>query len=281
MAEIDKNLILSESTKAKLDSITSSSIETYTEIVDSMYDWTKKIDNISLYLESNVKNVNPNEFDPLRRLCEYSILIGLIWLDIATAFRIYINSKHKYEVIYSVKQLVIIINEGYKKIYDFVNLDNNGNEKLQNRNNSFWVKDIGMLVHKELPNLLFEYDAITKKLDSYFELNFENINYQRNLAVHYDKNPSKVYAMLIGLNIEDISIKTIPFMNILSDTLLFCKSIILEYNLLITKRSNDSHNVVLQQFESLKLRFSDNPETIEMLNDYQQKYIELNKKFMK
>lgn len=281
MEEINKNLILSERTKTSLDATTISSIQTFAEIVETMYGWTKKIDNVSEYIESNIKNGNSNSLDPLRRLCEYSILVGLIWLDLATAFRIYINSRHKYEVIYSVKQLVVIINEGYKKIYNFVNLDKNGIENLKNRNNSFWVKDIGTLVSKELPSLLNEYEQITNKLESYFEQNFDNIKSQRDLAVHYDDNPSKVYAMLIGLNIENIAVKTIPFMNILSETLLFCKSIVSEYNILTTQRSNDSFNEQLQKLENLKIMYANKPGAIEILNDFKEKWIELNKQFMK
>lgn len=280
MAEIQRNLLLSESTKINLDSITLSSIQTYTEIVDNMYAWTKKLDMVSEYIERNIANGSPKDLDPLRRLCEYSLLVGLIWLDIATAFRIYINAKHKYEVIYSVKQLVVIINEGYKKIYNFVNPDKNGNENLQNRNNSFWVKDIGTLVHKELPNLLSEYNKITNKLDSYFEQNFDSIKFQRDLAVHYDENPSKVYTMLTELDIENITLKTIPFMNILSDTLIFCKSTFFEYDRLTTQRNNNSLNEQLQQFENLKIKYANNPEAIEILNNCQEKWIELNKKFM-
>jgi hypothetical protein len=281
MAEIAKNLVLSESTKLKLDSITTSSIQTYAEIVDYSYAWVKRIDNISKIIESNTGKDTPKELDPLRRLCEYSILVGLIWLDITTAFRIYINAKQKYEVTYCAKQLVITINEGYKKIYNFVKLDKNGKENLQNRKNSFWVKDIGELIYKRLPNFLLEYKTLTNKLDLYFEQNFESIKVQRNLAVHYDENPSKVYAMLIGLNIEDIAIKTIPFMNILSETLVFYKSILIEYNRITTQKSNDLFTEQLQNFENLKTKCNNNPEAIKLLNDCQENWIEINKKFRK
>ena len=81
--------------------------------------------------------------------------------------------------------------------------------------------------------------------------------------------------MLIELNIENITIKTIPFMNILSETLLFCKSIVSEYNILITQRSNDSFNEQLQQLEILKIRYANKPGAIEMLNDFKEKWIGL------
>ena len=137
------------------------------------------------------------------------------------------------------------------------------------------------MVSNEIPNLLYEYEQITNKLNSYFEQNFDNIKFQRDLAVHYDDNPSKVYAMLIGLNIENIAIKTIPFMNILSETLLFCKSVVSEYNILTTQRSNDSFNEQLQQLENLKIRYANKPGAIEMLDEFKEKWIELNKQFMK
>lgn len=91
MEEINKNLILSERTKTSLDATTISSIQTFAEIVDTMYGWIMKIDSVSEYIESNKKG-NSKNLEPLRRLCEYSLLVGLIWLDIATAFRIYLST---------------------------------------------------------------------------------------------------------------------------------------------------------------------------------------------
>jgi len=273
MNETNKNQFISAETKKVLEEETLSNIQTFTNLVDGLRNSIRMLDNADELLEkpaNHNKHEQASEIYHLKRLSEYSLLLGLIWLDITTAYRIYINAKENYEVIYSIKQLIVTINESYKKIYHYI-IDKNENQKLSKRNESFWVRDIGELLNKELPYLLSEYKKITEDLELYIDENLERMKVQRDLAVHYDNSPSKVYDMLASINIESVTIKTIPFMNILLRMFLFSKNILIEYSAVISKRKDDTFSFHYEKIEKLKLQFANNLQVTEMLNDLQKK----------
>lgn len=277
-----ENQPMSEETRIILNKSSLSHIQTTARVVDQTRSWIETIDIIVDDLISKgllVDKNNNSDIYNLKRLCEYSLLVGLISLDITTEFRIYLNAKEKYEVLYSCKQLIVTINEGYKKIFNYVTIDKkSGNFKMENRNTSFWIKDIGILVATQTNTLSKEYEEITNELEVYIENNFVNIKNQRDLAVHYDNNPSKVYDMLIVLDIETISRQILPFMDILKNMIIFNTKLFEEYSILIAKKKNDqfdSHNQIL---EDLKITLENNPDAIKKLNDIQDKLKEMKMK---
>lgn len=282
MEQMKENQPMSEETRIILNKSSLSHIQTTARVVDQTRSWIETIDIIVDDLISKgllVDKNNNSDIYNLKRLCEYSLLVGLISLDITTEFRIYLNAKEKYEVLYSCKQLIVTINEGYKKIFNYVTIDKkSGNFKMENRNTSFWIKDIGILVATQTNTLSKEYEEITNELEVYIENNFVNIKNQRDLAVHYDNNPSKVYDMLIVLDIETISRQTLPFMDILKNMIIFNTKLFEEYSILIAKKKNDqfdSHNQIL---EDLKITLENNPDAIKKLNDIQDKLKEMKMK---
>jgi len=152
--------------------------------------------------------------DGLEKMLEYRLLIGIIFLDLASGTRAHLNSKFTYEKLFSVRQIIVIINEVYKQIYSFVLINDKGDSITKHRNNSFWYKDIGSVVKDSLPKLTTEYEFLTEKLKSYFDKNFSEIKEQRSLSVHYDKEASKVYDMIFELNVDIIFRKMSPFLEI-------------------------------------------------------------------
>jgi len=256
---------ISEATKESLQKETLSNIETLTSLVDSIRNGIYMIDKTENF--SRERNIGiPDENHHLRRFSEYSMLLGLIWLDITTAFRVYLNAKENYETIYATKQLVIIINEGFKKIYNYVGIDDKGNPLTRARNDSFWIKDVGGLVTKELPYLCDDYDQITLLLDSYDDQELKDLKEPRNLFVHYDDEPSKVYDFLKNLDIEKITIKTIPFMDILSKMVNFGHTLQIAYGDLIESRKNNVFDDFINKFEAFRPQMGDNKNGHDLLD---------------
>ena len=262
------DLNLSAETKAEWERFTVSGIVSYTNMVDKVRDSIKMIDNVEQYIVQQ-GHAMPPENKHLRRLSECSMLVGLIWLDITAAFRIYLNAKERYEVIYAVKQLTITINEGFKQIYNYVSLDENGNSKTRERNQSFWVKDIGNIVKMELPHLLPEYEKITSSLDTYDDQELKDMKEPRNLFVHFDREASAVYDELQKQDIEKIARKALPFMNILTDMIKFNQLLLNEYNTIIGQRKNDMLNEKINAFESLRDKLGSNPDALGLLDQVQ------------
>ncbi len=206
-------ILLTAETKASLLINTEMMISEISSAVDQAHQFIERTEKIHSVLSEKNNNI---PFININHLLKYRLFIGILILDLATAIRIYLNAKLQYEALFSVRQIIVIINEGYKKIYDFISKDGKDADKNRNRNNSFWVKNIGEIIKLDLPDLQQEYDSITIELEKYFNINFEEIKDQRNLSIHYDKNPTRVYDMLLKLDIDETFKKLIPFLAILN-----------------------------------------------------------------
>jgi len=259
---------ITEETRKALEENTLSNFDVYTKLVDSVRSSVAMLDRTEEYMLKNNHSI-PDSNYYLRRISEYTILLGLVWLDITAGFRIYLNAKENYETIYSTKQLLITINEGFKQIYNYVSIDSNGNLKTKPRNHSFWVKDIGTIVNDKLAHLVDEYLEITTELDLYDDDELKNMRGPRNLFVHYDIEASKVYDELINLDIEKMAIKMMPFMKILSRMVLFGRKVLEEYNSYIKKNSDDFYDTEHQKIESLKVEHGNSPQLLELFNQIQ------------
>lgn len=186
--------------------------------VDNLASLYNKLEAYKKFLvERNISN----PFDNLRNLLNFRIIVGIINLDLCAATLTYLRGKFQYESANASRQMIVVINEGYKKIYNFIITNEKGNEISKYRNNSFWIKEIGQIVNSQLPEYRQHYDELTKKLDEYLSVNFETLKSQRDLSIHYDKEPMKVYKMITELDIEDSFKKLIPFLDILNELFTF------------------------------------------------------------
>lgn len=155
-------------------------------------------------LESKPKT---NEFNALKGVLNTSLLIDFINLDLCSAFRQYVSTElsAKYDKRQAMTKINIVMSEGYKKIYGF-------GEKQ--RGNSYWAQQIKTVVDF-LGGLDKEYKAIETELIAFGDNNILNKD-MRNLAVHYDESPMKVYKMLLKLDAEEVSKRCIEFYNLIN-----------------------------------------------------------------
>ena len=217
--------LLSDETKAELLRNTEFEIIEKTKSIDETRNYLIAIDKtFGLLQERNT------DLENIERLLEFRLLIGLLILDLTTSTRIYLNAKYKYEGLYSIRQIIVIINEGYKKIYNFKKTNSNGDEIIRDRKKSFWIQDIGTIIENDLFELNGKYSELTNELEIYFENNFNDIKGQRDLSIHYDRKPTKVYDMLTKLNIESTFKKLIPFFQILNNMFDFTHDILMSFN---------------------------------------------------
>jgi len=247
-----KDTPMTEETKTKILKNTESKIIETTKIIDEVRRLLKTTEDIQLFMSQ--KNI-PIKLENLKSLLEYRMLIGLLILDLASAMRIYLNAKFQYEELFSARQIIIIINEGFKKIYNFINKNEKGEEITKHRKDSYWIKNIGAIIERDLPHLQKEYDSLTVELENCLKINFDVIREQRDLSIHYDKNPAKVYDMLLKLNIEETFKKMIPFIDILNKMFKFTDQLVFGYKekTYIEKKKHEMNidNMILK-LESLK-----------------------------
>jgi hypothetical protein len=224
---------MTEETKSELLKITESKITEITKSVDEIRDLLKLTRQVRIYFAGKNTII---DLDNIDRLSEYRLFIGMVILDLASAIRIYLNAKLKYEGIYSARQILVIMNEAFKKIYNFVNKKGIGTTK--NREDAFWFRNIGVIIEKDFPNLKNQFDLLTIELEHYSQESWDVIRTKRDLSIHYDKDPTKVYDMLLNLDIEETYKKLSPFLNILIKMFDFTNLIALNY-----KVKMDSENM--------------------------------------
>ncbi|GAA0877728.1 hypothetical protein GCM10009119_06960 [Algoriphagus jejuensis] len=184
--------------------------------------------NLFSRLEAFEKFLNEQKisspFEGLKNLLNFRIIVGIIYLDLCAATLTYLRGKYQYEAINASRQMIVVINEGYKKLYHF-DTNKKGEKNLKNRNESFWVKEVGQIINTHLPEYRQQYKTLTQKFNNYLSVNFELLEMQRNLSVHYDKEPMKVYKMMTELDIEESFKKLIPFLDILNSLFVFTQEV--------------------------------------------------------
>ena len=122
-------------------------------------------------------------------ILEFGLLLNLILLDMCIVNLQYEKSQTLYERQTSLKHGVIIINESYKRLYNFPN---------KGRGKSMIFKIVKPLVcDKPLEKATF--DKIVARLDNFLQYYFLNIKDRRNLSAHYDIKPSQNFMNISSL----------------------------------------------------------------------------------
>lgn len=246
-----KHFPMTKEPEAKLIDNTEKSIEYVSKAIDEVRGFLRKKAKAMEFLESHNINTENETFETMEKMLEYRMLIGIIFLDLASATRAHLNSKFTYEKLFSMRQIIVIINEGYKQIYNFVRENENGDLITRDRNKSFWHKDIRNVVTNALPELTNEYDNLTQKLEKYFNDNFSSIKEQRDLSVHYDKVASKVYDMSVGLNVEQTFLKMSPFLGILTEMFRFTEKMALIASIKEKQKKQVANTQIEEMFDNL------------------------------
>lgn len=255
---------MTEETKAIILQNTETKITETTKILDELRRLLKTTDDIQLFMSQ--KNIHL-KLDNLKSLLEYRMFIALLILDLASAMRIYLNARFHYEELYSARQIIVIINEGFKKIYNFIQKNEKGEENINHRKDSFWIKNIASIIEKDLPYLQQEYKSLTAELENYLNTNFDSIRTQRDLSIHYDRNPANVYDMLLKLNIEETFKRMISFLDILNKMFKFTDQLVYGYKEKTYKEKN-IHNKNIDSM-ILKLESFKNAENNENISSFQ------------
>ena len=149
----------------------------------------------------------------LKAIIETKITINYIDLDFCAAYCQYLSAKTHYEQRFAIKNINTVLSEGYKKLYGFTT-----------KEDSFWKKQIKIATDK-YPELQEEYRGITNDLEDLKAKDVFNKE-MRDLSVHYDVNPMKVYTMLANISAEEVMRRYIEFALITKKIRLFLRKLI-------------------------------------------------------
>ncbi|MBA5246719.1 hypothetical protein H1R16_09415 [Marnyiella aurantia] len=160
---------------------------------------------------------------------KYRLFLGFLLSDICSSLNVYNNAKTLYEEKFAIRNLIVIVNEGFKKIYNFTKANEKGDVILKHRNNSFWIKNIKPIVYNDIIILKENYDEITKQLNDFLDFNFEDIKTTRDLSIHYDKNPIVIHKMMLNLDLEREKEMVLKFMDIINLMYYFTEKLCAEF----------------------------------------------------
>ena len=130
---------LTNKTRIELLNLTERNLEDYARLTDKLNELLGKIEEIKFKLKDLKINVGLENYV---NLINYRLLLNFLILDLSVNIKAYLNASLEYEGIYFVRQMIVIMSEGYKKIYNFTRMDEKGNIITRYRNNSFWVKEV-------------------------------------------------------------------------------------------------------------------------------------------
>jgi hypothetical protein len=256
----EKKLITEEG-KARLLLVMKETIEFNTGQMDMIRPFIKNIAQMGESRET--LGLGPSSVEHgLIRLSEYNLLLGFISLDLCAAYRVYLKADINYEVMYATKHLIVILNEAYKKIYNYVWPNDKGNLLMKDRNKSFWIKDIGQIIRLQIPELKDEYDRLTKALDDYYDPELRAMKTPRDMFIHYDDRPSELYDVLCTIDIQITTEKIIPFLEILKQMMEFTMALQYHYTIYTVRTTEQAFPEHRQLLENMKADKADNPAAI-------------------
>ena len=179
----------------------------------------------------------------LQMLCELKAFVCTVKLDICTFLRADLRAKHPCEKRINLKYINVVIQEGYKYLCGF------GKDKK----NSKWLKF--KEIAGEIKNTALNADiaVLDKTLLDFGEKSIplsEKDN--RDLALHYDKNPLRVYDFLLNISEETEAKKVINFLPLLDCLYIITSKYIRQYDTFLPKYTDDP---VISMFECINVLY--------------------------
>lgn len=194
-------------------------------------------DNIAI-LENIEHNQTDKTYDQdtlylYRMLLKLQIFILIIILDLSAFLRANFRSKSNVEKRCNLKHINIRTIEGYNYLFGF------GKDK----NNAIFsiIKNLAEQLNEE--ELIKDVNTIEQKAKEY-ENTFSTRKDRdhRNLSVHYDSDPIKVYSLLSQIHEETESKKAMAFLALLNDLNIFTYNYLKKYHI-FQIRSNINYDI--------------------------------------
>lgn len=248
-------MIITEETKEILKVATEGTLNNFYPHLSSQHNHINVVNNALAFMKSKFdldeESKSYLQLNSLKKTLEFNMLIMIFHLDLSVIVNIFLNGKSEYEKLFALKQGVVIINEGYKKIFNFVTINKDGSYNYTQRHNSFWNKEIRLIVN-QYPALSTEFNQITEQLDDFYHSSFDQIKGIRDLTVHYDREPDKFYQMLTSLDTESIFNKMTGFVRIISKLYKFTQLVLDKISVDVEHEKDiqgESYLTTLRQFE--------------------------------
>lgn len=151
----------------------------------------------------------------LLNILNASLQFNFIYLDFCTVYRLYLAGLTHYEQRFAIKQLYIILNEGFKRIYGFDH-KNDLSQLSTTRRDSIWKTLLEF--YKDDKDIIVKNSYL--HLLSYLQLFKDDIIFDQSLrshGVHYHKDFRVTYDFLNNLDAEKVTHGALHFMDLMNE----------------------------------------------------------------
>lgn len=174
-------------------------------------EFEKTADRCATILVALKKKPETEALIALKSVSETLLMLCYINLDLMAAYRQHLStdcSTH-YEDRQAMMKINVVMSESYKKMYGF-------GEKVKE---SFWVAKI-----KNAVNFIGQFEGEYQNIENdLIALGKDKVldKPMRDLTVHYDSDPMKVYEMLSSISAEEVTIRCGKFLEVLGKVTAF------------------------------------------------------------
>lgn len=165
----------------------------------------------SQYRLYDLKILKLNKFEEeIKKLLEFSMFLSVSWLEISYDVSIYLNTNINNHRILSLKNLIIHLNEGYKKIHHFTE---------SKRRKSLWISNIVDICNEEnFTSFIPKAQNVTDKILRY-EKQYQNSRFKdnRDIFVHYQGSQIAVYEALNSIDVSSLFKNATDYLHLTSD----------------------------------------------------------------
>lgn len=157
-------------------------------------------------------------YSDLFKLLNFNLIMQIARFDLMSLGTLIIDNNGKPQLQILLRHYVVVIREFYKTIIGF-------------GKRTPYIKDVRLVIEKEWPDLLDEYD---RKVDKVVmcEAYIKGLKEYRNLSIHYDKDPQKLWTTFKELknNFESIYKRSFEFITPLNSFQEFVYSLLQKHD---------------------------------------------------
>lgn len=144
-----------------------------------------------------------------------SLYLNFINLDICAAYRLFLMGITNYEQRFAVKQLYVILNEGYKRLYGFDNKNKDSNVRKPQKD-SVWCTYISPYENCGIPEIEIACKQCLASLENFYDPVIFDPD-SRSHGAHYNKDYQKTYIFLSKLDAEVVTNGTQNFFKFMTE----------------------------------------------------------------
>lgn len=189
-----KQRIIEDAPKSIINTL--KNLDSTKNYIEQINTWELMFSELKKVSESKSVHIKNNLYS-LKVLLNLNMIISIINYDLKCTYTTALEKDGKPETLFYARQLLQVVRESYRAIFG-LNKD------------SEYLRTTESVIKNYFPERLNEYTGLIVQVRK-FDSQISKIKEIRNISIHYDQDPLKVYKMLNDIDINDTFIKFNPY----------------------------------------------------------------------